>query len=76
MDTLLEKGERGSKAIPGRTLTGTYYIIDAIEESTITVTTNWKGSDPVETLTLAQGQKIYGVFKDITPTSGYIVAYN
>lgn len=59
----------------GTITSGPYLVINALEDSEVTVVTNWTGADPTETLILDKGQSIYGVFTEITWVSGKIVAY-
>lgn len=71
----LEFGQTGTILKAAGTLTSNYSIINAISDATITLETNWIGAGATETIALAQGQTIYGDFKNIVWVSGTIVAY-
>jgi hypothetical protein len=54
---------------------GPYVIIKALEDSTVTVVSNWVGASNPETVVIPAFGTVEGVFATITWVSGKIVAY-
>lgn len=72
----LDFGSNGYILKGAGNLTGNdFVIITALEDSSITVESNWVGAASPEPITLVAGQTIYGIFTTITWVSGKIVAY-
>jgi len=59
----------------GALVAGPYVMIQALEDSSITVVSNWVGASSPESLTLSAGSTVYGVFTTVTWVSGKVVAY-
>jgi hypothetical protein len=76
MSNSLAFGANGSliKAA-GALVSGPYVAIVALEDSEVTVVSNWEGADTPETLVLSAGATVYGVFTTVTWVSGKVVAY-
>jgi len=75
MSNSLAFGANGSILKGAGSLTGDFVMIQALEDSSITVVTNWVGASNPESLTLSAGSTVYGVFTTVTWVSGKVVAY-
>jgi hypothetical protein len=76
MATSLEFGANGSILKGAGSLTsGPYVIVKALEDSSVTVVSNWVGASNPESVTIPAFGTIEGVFTTITWVSGKVVAY-
>jgi len=75
MSNSLAFGANGSILKGAGALTGDFVMIQALEDSSITVVSNWVGASSPESLTLSAGSTVYGVFTTVTWVSGKVVAY-
>ena len=71
----LEFGAAGTLLKEAGTETGSFSAINALEDSTVTVITNWVNAGATETVALVAGQTVYGIFTSVAWVSGTVVAY-